>query len=53
MKGGRISFGRASGRHFAKFFSALILMIGFLMAAVTDKNQALHDMLASTLVVNR
>jgi uncharacterized RDD family membrane protein YckC len=53
MKGGRITFGRATGRHFAKWISALILGVGFLMAAFTEKKQALHDMIADTLVVNR
>lgn len=51
MAGGRISFGRATGRHFAKIISAIILGIGYIMAAFTDKRQALHDMMASTLVV--
>src|SRR6266487_2161414 len=40
--GGRISFGRASGRYFAKFLSALILFIGFFMIAWTKKRQGLH-----------
>lgn len=49
--GTRISFMRALGRYFAKILSALILMIGYIMVAFTDKKQGLHDMLASTLVV--
>ena len=53
VNGGRITFIRATGRHFAKWLSALILGIGFLMAAFTEKKQALHDMIADTLVVNR
>lgn len=53
QQGGRISFGRATGRHFAKFVSGLILMIGYLMAGFTAKKQALHDMMAGCLVVNR
>ena len=51
MNGGRISFGRATGRHFAKAFLSGILAIGFIMAGFTDRKQALHDMLAGTLVV--
>jgi len=51
LDGERISFARASGRYFGMFLSALILSIGFLMAAFTAKRQALHDMLASCLVV--
>jgi uncharacterized RDD family membrane protein YckC len=53
MNGGRITFGRASGRHFAKILSAIILCIGFLIAAFTKKKQALHDILAECLVVCR
>src|SRR5919198_3528125 len=41
--GTRISFARATGRHFAKYISALILGVGFIMAAFTAKKQALHD----------
>jgi uncharacterized RDD family membrane protein YckC len=47
--GNRISFGRASGRHFAKYLSAIFL-VGFIMAAFTDRKRALHDMMAGTLV---
>lgn len=49
--GTRISLLRATGRYFAKILSGLILMIGFLMAAFTERKQGLHDMLADTLVV--
>jgi len=51
MNGERISFGKASGRYFGKILSAMICLIGFIMAAFTEKQQALHDMLAGTLVV--
>jgi uncharacterized RDD family membrane protein YckC len=51
--GNRISFGRATGRHFAEFLSAIILMIGYMMAGWTQKKQALHDMIAGTLVVKK
>ena len=53
MNGDRISFGRATGRHFAKFVSFLTLFIGFIMAGFTEKKQALHDMIASCLVVQK
>jgi uncharacterized RDD family membrane protein YckC len=53
LNGGRLTFGRATGRHFAKWISALILGIGFVMAAFTERKQALHDLIAETLVVNR
>jgi len=51
LQGRRISFANATGRYFAKWVSAIILMIGFIMAAFTERKQALHDMIASTLVV--
>jgi uncharacterized RDD family membrane protein YckC len=51
MDGKRISFARANARFFGKWISSMILNIGFLMAAFTEKKQALHDMLASCLVV--
>jgi uncharacterized RDD family membrane protein YckC len=53
MGGGRISFSRVTGRHFAKIVSAIILCIGFLMAAFTEKKQTLHDMMAGCLVIRR
>ncbi len=51
LAGRRISFGRATGRHFGKFLSSLILGIGFLMVAFSEKKQGLHDRIAKTLVV--
>lgn len=54
MNGQRCSFGRASGRFFAKFITGLIpLAIGYIMAGFTDKKQALHDMIASCLVLRK
>ncbi len=53
MDGQKISFGRATGRFFAKCISGLILYIGYIMAAFTQQKQALHDILASCLVVNK
>lgn len=50
-EGNKISFGRASGRFFAKIISGLIFYIGFLMAAFTEKRQALHDIIASCLIL--
>lgn len=53
LNGGRLSFARASGRHFARYVSVLTLFIGYLIQPFTAKRQALHDMLAGTLVVKR
>ena len=52
LAGQRVTFGRATGRFFAKIVSGLIpLGIGFVMAGFTERRQALHDMIASTLVL--
>ena len=52
LTGNRVSFGRASGRFFAKTISGMIpLGIGYIMAGFTEKKQALHDMIASCLVL--
>jgi uncharacterized RDD family membrane protein YckC len=51
--GRRIGFGRASGRFFGKIISSIIFSIGFMLAGWTARKQALHDMLAGTLVVFR
>jgi len=53
LQGQRISFGRATGRHFGKFLSGLILSIGYIMAGFTKKKQGLHDIIASCLVLRK
>ncbi len=53
MSGNRLSFGRATGRYFGKILSGMILCIGYIMAGFTEKKQALHDMIAGCLVVNK
>ena len=50
LEGRRISFARATGRHFAKLLSGMILLVGYIMAGFTERKQALHDMIAGTLV---
>jgi len=51
LEGNRISFGKATGRHFGKYLSSC-MYVGYLMAAFTQKNQALHDIIAGTLVLD-
>jgi uncharacterized RDD family membrane protein YckC len=52
MAGARVTFGRATGRHFAKLITGLIpLGVGFALAGLTERRQALHDMLAGCLVL--
>src|SRR5271163_3367221 len=54
LQGRPIGFGHASGRYFAKIITGLIpLGIGYAMAGFTEKKQALHDMIASCLVLRR
>ncbi len=53
LSGGRISFARATGRYFGKLLSGLVLWVGFIMAGFTQQKQALHDILAQCLVINR
>ncbi len=53
LEGNRISFARANGRYWGKLVSAIILLIGFIMAGFTRKKQALHDIMAGTLVVKK
>lgn len=51
--GRRIGFGRATGRFFGKFVSGFILDIGYMLAAWTERKQALHDLMAGCCVVRR
>ena len=53
IEGKRMTFARATGRHFAKYISALLQGLGFIIAAFTAKRQALHDMIAETVVIKR
>jgi uncharacterized RDD family membrane protein YckC len=53
MNGNRISFGRATGRYFGKILSGLTFTIGYIMAGFTQQKQALHDMIAGCLVINK
>ncbi len=51
LDGAPLGFRRATARYFAKILSALPLMLGFLIVPFTGRRQALHDLLAGTLVV--
>jgi len=53
MDGGRITFMRGLLRVLGMTLSGLILGIGFLMAAFTERKRALHDIIAGTCVVKR
>ncbi|MDD1681583.1 MAG: RDD family protein, partial [Methanoregula sp.] len=51
MTGNKPTFARVTLRHFAKFVSALIIFIGFLMIGLTQRRQGLHDRIAGCLVL--
>jgi uncharacterized RDD family membrane protein YckC len=53
MQGERISFWRSLGRFLAQSFLSPIFMIGYIIAAFTEKKQALHDLIAGTMVVKK
>jgi eukaryotic-like serine/threonine-protein kinase len=53
LEGNKISFAQATGRHFAKIISAMILYRGYFMAGFTEKKQALHDLMTRCLVVKK
>ncbi len=51
LDGNRISFARASARYFSKLITDMTFYIGYILAGLTQKKQALHDMIAGTLVI--
>lgn len=48
----RISFGRATARFFGRIVSAMLIFIGYIMAGLTARKQALHDIFCGTYVIN-
>jgi uncharacterized RDD family membrane protein YckC len=48
-----VTFARAAWRNAAKLISSLTFLVGYLVAGVTEKKQALHDILAGCLVLRR
>jgi uncharacterized RDD family membrane protein YckC len=49
--GGKVGYGRAFGRYFAKLLSSLILCIGYILAAFDKEKRALHDSICNTRVI--
>ena len=49
--GRALTFGRASGRAFAKWLNAFTLGIGWIVVAFSRKKRGLHDFVAGTFVV--
>ena len=52
LNGRRITVGRSLGRYFAKILSGCTV-IGWFLPLFTEKKQALHDIVAGTLVIDR
>ena len=53
MEGQPVSFAQATGRHFGKYISSIILLIGYFMMLWDEKKQTLHDKMAGTLIIKR
>jgi uncharacterized RDD family membrane protein YckC len=54
LQGRRVTFARATGRYFSRIITRLIpLGFGFILAGITAKKQALHDMIAGCLVLRK
>ncbi len=54
LDGNRISFGRATVRHFSMYLTAVTpFYIGYLMVIWTKRRQSLHDYISSTVVAYR
>lgn len=50
LDGRRITFMHATGRALGKWVSGIILGMGYVLVAFTDRKQGLHDLMAGTLV---
>jgi uncharacterized RDD family membrane protein YckC len=57
LNGQRATFGRTSGRFFAGrgigYFVGIYFLVSCILIAFTEKKQALHDIIAGTLVMKR
>ncbi len=51
IHGRRLTFGRALGRTLSKILSQLFCWLGYILALFTVRSQALHDLIAGTLVL--
>ncbi len=53
LNGNKISFARATGRYFAFVFFTAFALADFLPVPFTEKSQALHDLIAGTVVIEK
>lgn len=52
LSGERISFFRALARNASKLLSGALFMIGYILAGLTPKKQALHDLITECIIVH-
>jgi uncharacterized RDD family membrane protein YckC len=50
-EGDKVSYGRATGRYFAKILSWIVCFIGYIMAFFDEERRALHDRICNTRVI--
>ncbi len=53
MNGGKLDFTKALVRNLCRIISNITMLIGYIIAGFTEKKQALHDIIAGTLVVKK
>ena len=53
VDGGKLTFVKALLRHIGKIISGFVIFIGYIIAAFTEKKQALHDFIAGSIVVKK
>jgi uncharacterized RDD family membrane protein YckC len=53
LNGKPLTLVHAAGRNAAKLISSLTFLVGYLIAGVTERKQALHDILTRCLVLRR
>lgn len=53
LEGNKLDFTKALIRNLSRIISNLTMLIGYIIAGFTEKKQALHDMIAGTLVLKK
>lgn len=53
IDGDPIGFGMATGRYLGKLISGFLFGFPYIIALFTSKKQAMHDLLAGTIVINK
>ncbi|MBL7874558.1 MAG: RDD family protein, partial [Cyclobacteriaceae bacterium] len=53
LQGNKLDFSKALIRNLCRLISNLTMLIGYIIAAFTEKKQALHDIIAGTLVLKK